>query len=54
MSNRDIWLWLIASLIAAGLMAWTAIYVMDHYLFAENRAARASAAVISAPPAALA
>ena len=36
MSNRDIFLWLIGSLIAVGVMIWTAIYVMDHYLFAAK------------------
>ena len=36
MSNRDIFLWLIGSLIAVAVMIWTAIYVMDHYLFAES------------------
>jgi hypothetical protein len=51
MSNRDIFLWLIASLIAVGLMTWTAIYMMDHYLFAESRAAPAT--VTSGLPAAL-
>jgi hypothetical protein len=43
MSNRDIFLWLIASLIAVGVMIWTAIYVMDHYLFAEGPAAPTTA-----------
>jgi hypothetical protein len=43
MSNRDIFLWLIGTLIAVGVMIWTAIYVMDHYLFAENRAGPAMA-----------
>jgi hypothetical protein len=38
MSNRDILLWLIGSLIAVVAMIWIAIYLMDHYLFAESRA----------------
>ena len=50
MSNRDILLWLIGSLIAVGVMIWTAIYVMDHYLFAESHAAPAKVAVICGPP----
>ena len=47
MSNRDIVLWLIGSLIAVAVMIWTAIYLMDHYLFAESHAfsERASGAV---------
>jgi hypothetical protein len=43
MSNRDIFLWLIGSLIAVGVMIWTAIYLMDHYLFAESHAAPTTA-----------
>jgi hypothetical protein len=43
MSNRDIFLWLIGSLIAVGVMIWTAIYLMDHYLFAESPAAPTTA-----------
>jgi hypothetical protein len=36
MSNRDIFLWLIGSLLAGGMLIWTAIYMMDHYLFTES------------------
>jgi hypothetical protein len=54
MSNRDMFVWLIGSLIAVGVMIWISIYVMDHYLFAESRAAPGWAAVISTPPVALA
>jgi hypothetical protein len=43
MSNRDILLWLMASLIAGGVLIWTAIYLMDRYLFAESRAAPTTA-----------
>ncbi len=38
MSKRDIFLWLIGSLLAVGVLIWSAIYLMDHYLFAESRA----------------
>jgi hypothetical protein len=43
MSNRDIVLWLIGSLIAVGVMIWIAIYMMDRYLFAESHAAPTTA-----------
>ena len=45
MSNRDIFLWLLAGLVAGAVMIWTAIYVMDHYLFAESHAAPTTAAL---------
>jgi hypothetical protein len=45
MSNRDIFLWLMGSLIAVGILVWTAIYVMDHYLFAETRSVPSRAVV---------
>ena len=48
MSNRDLFLWLTGSLIAVGVMIWAAIYVMDHYVFAENRAAPTRVSAISA------
>ncbi|WP_375413290.1 hypothetical protein [uncultured Bradyrhizobium sp.] len=44
-------MWLMASLIAVGVMIWIAIFMIDHYLFAEDRSAPAGAAVISVPPA---
>ena len=49
MSNRDIFLWLIGSLIAVGVMIWTAIYVMDHYLFAEGHSTPAQVAGLASP-----
>lgn len=48
MSNREIGLWLMGSLIAVGVLVWTAIYVMDHYVFAELRPASATALRMSA------
>ena len=45
MSNRDIFLWLTGSLIAGGVLIWSAIYVMDHYLFAESHAMPTTAAL---------
>jgi hypothetical protein len=40
MSDREIVLMLIAMLIAAGLLLWAAIYMIDHYMIAAMPPAR--------------
>ncbi len=51
MSNREIVLLFAAVLIAVGLLTWTAISLMDRYLFAEGRPGFAAPVIISKSPA---